>query len=95
MMNQRDLMTLLKEAMKSECSSQRRCEIQCSLCNAIGEYVNDPKRSVIRTLLELLYTDTLQNRPELLPTLFPFFAIVCGDHEEKYIFADVDWSIME
>jgi len=46
-------------------------------------------------LLGQIYYSTLQNRPELLPTLFPVFAIICGDREKGSIIADVDWTLTE
>lgn len=43
-------------------------------------------------LLDMLYIDTVHHRPEALPALFPFFAMICGDR--TYLMtADVDWSL--
>src|ERR1043166_3158969 len=36
-------------------------------------------RDTASTILGTVYVQTLQNRPELLPSLFPLFAALCGD----------------
>lgn len=100
-MKQSELKALLKEAANPECSWQRRNEIQCKLGDATaamnedGVYKIEGREAGLHLLLDSLYVSTVQNRPELLPTLFPAFAIICGDREEGILVADVDWSIVD
>ena len=100
-MRQKEVKALLEEAAKPGCSWQRRTEIQCQLCEATaamgknGVYKIKGRKAAFHMLLNDLYMDTLNNRPDLLPTLFPFFAVICGDRKEGYIVADhVDWGIV-
>lgn len=100
-MEQRELKALLDEAANPKCSWQRRNEIQCKLGEATaamgkdGVYELEGREAGLHLLLEALYVSTIQNRPELLPTLFPTFAIICGDREEGILIADVDWAIVD
>ena len=85
-MNQKELKELLNEAASPDTSWQRRNEIQRKLHHAaviwLGPVVNK------------LYVDTIQNRPDLLPYLFPFFAIVCGYDNTGSTLPNIDWSLM-
>jgi hypothetical protein len=91
-MDQLKIRDLLIEAANPECSERRINEIHCELGQAT---VMDVEVEVgFQTLLDSLYVRTVQNRPELLPTLFPIFAIICGDREEDMLIADVDWTIV-
>jgi len=98
--NQRELKGLLEEAARRDCSWKRRNEIQCLLgaasaaMGADGVYEIDNPEAGMHLVLGKLYTDTIQNRRELLPSLFPVFAVICGDREEGFICADVDWSLV-
>lgn len=98
-MNQKELRDLLKEAASSDCSWERRNEIQCKLgkaspaMKADGVYKINGQKAGMHLVLEKLYVDTIRNRPELLPSLFPAFAVICGDRQEGIICADVDWSL--
>ena len=99
-MNQRELKTLLDEAAKPDCSWQRRNEIQCRFgddspaMRADSVYETEGRGAGMHIVLDKLYVDTIENRPELLPVLFPVFAIICGDREDGMICADVDWSLV-
>ncbi|MCR4328790.1 MAG: hypothetical protein NUV53_04785 [Patescibacteria group bacterium] len=96
-MNQKELKLLLQEAASPDCPWQRRNEIQCKLgeaspaMRADGVYEIDGREAGMHLVLNQLYVDTIQNRPDLLPSLFPAFAVICGDREEGIICADVDW----
>lgn len=101
-MKQRELKALLEEAAKPDCTWQRRTQIQYRLGKATGAIGNDgiyetegQKEAGFKLLLNALYVTTVQNRPELLPTLFPTFAVICGDCEEGVLIADVDWSLVD
>ena len=99
-MDQRELKALLDEAAKPSCSWQRQNEIQCRLGEASPAMGVDGVRKIegpvegMQIVLDHLYTDTIQNRPDLLPALFPVFALICGDREDRTICADVDWSLV-
>jgi len=98
-MNQKELKALLQEAADPNCSWQRRNEIQCKLgqaspaMGADGVYEIEGREAGMHLVLDKLYVDTIQHRPELLPSLFPVFAVICGDRKEGIICADVDWSL--
>jgi len=99
-MNQRELKALLEEAAAPNCSPQRRNQIQCLLGEATaamgedGVYKIKGRAAGLHLLLDALYVETVQHRPELLPALFPAFAIICGDRKDGHIIAKVDWSRM-
>lgn len=97
-MKQQKVKELLEEAAKSDCTWQRRTDIQCLLRAATaagksGKYKSSRSVSGLLVALDTLYVQTIENKPEILPSLFPFFAIVCGDREEEMIYANVDWSL--
>jgi len=98
---QEDLKKLLIEAASPTCSPVRQSQIQILLSEASaamnehGVVVRDDGRLAgMLFLLEDLYVETLKHRPELLPTFFPVFAIVCGDRDEECVVADVDWNLV-
>ena len=99
-MDQREIKSLLQEASDRDCSWPRRIEIQGKLSGASaamgvnGIFKTDEPESGMLIVLENLYTNTILNYPELLPSLFPVFAIICGDREEGSICANVNWSLV-
>ena len=99
-MDQQRLMELLTEASKPECDSRRRNSIQVELGQASAAAGKDGvievegKVAGIHLVLETLYVQTILNRPELLPTLFPAFAVICGDRDENLVVADTNWSLV-
>lgn len=100
-MKQQELKALLKEAANPKCSWKRRNEIQCFLNEsmvATGDHSVHKTKSRedgINLILDTLYMSTLENRPQLLPTFFPVFAIICGDRKNGRLIAEVDWSIVD
>ena len=100
-MRQEEIRALLEEAANPNCDGRRRTSIQCLLDSAMpgnnpdGSYKITGWTAGQRALLNGLYVQTLTHRPELLPTLFPVFAAICGDREDPYDrTAKVDWSLM-
>lgn len=99
-MNQKELMELLQEAAKPNCSLWRRNEIGRKLYEASpatredGALEIDGREAGMQLILSSLYQDTLENRPALLPMMFPVFAMICGDRQEGMICANVDWSLI-
>jgi len=85
-MNQRELKELLNEAANPDTSRFRKGQIGGKLEQLASIWVGP----VIRKL----YTDTINNRPDLLPSLFPFFAIVCGYRDAGLSLPNIDWSLM-
>lgn len=99
-MNQKYLMALLQEAANPNCHFHRKNKIQCELSAAICQRgavdtaFDDGKREGLELVVSMLYNDALDNRPDLLPSLFPVFAILCGDRGPHMICSDVDWLLM-
>lgn len=99
-MDQREIKSLLQEASNQDCSFARRIEIQCKFAKASaamgddGIYKTNRPESGFVVVLDSLYTSTILNCPESLPSLFPVFAIICGDREKGSLYADVDWSLV-
>lgn len=48
----------------------------------------------IRQMILRIFVNTLIECPEHLPTLFPFFALCCGDRKEGAMCADIEWSLL-
>lgn len=99
-MEQRHVMSLLKEAASPGCHYHRRNQIQCKLSEAASEKdrtgagFDEGKKEGIKLVLDKLYADTLEHNPELLPSLFPVFAIICGDRKKGMLCANVDWTLL-
>lgn len=99
-MNQKILMALLQEASDPNCHFHRKNQIQCELKNGMDKKgssettFDEGKREGLELVMGKLYNDVLDNRPDLLPSLFPVFAILCGDREPHTICSDADWSLM-
>ena len=100
LMDQREIKSLLQEACNQDCSWTRRTEIQCEFGKASaamgvnGIYKAEGPGSGLIAFLDELYIDTLVNRPEFLLSLFPVFAMICGDREGGSICTGVDWSLV-
>ena len=98
-MQQEKIRELLIEASQCNCSWQRRTQIQVDLKNASaalghdGVYEIDTKAAGLALILEKLYVDTLEVAPHILPSLFPVFALICGDREQSFVVADIEWDI--
>jgi len=85
-MEQRRIRELLEEAADPHCPPQRRAEIQQELSEAAHER--------FRVLAEELFVEVVEHRLELLPVLFPTFAILCGDRCEREPLArGVNWLL--
>ena len=93
-MKQQEVIALLQEAGHLDCTSQRRNEIRGLLTsamknvpNSVGDYV---------AMGDYLFQQTADNRPDILPSLFPVFALICGDREyESHMMCEIDWLAME
>ncbi|OGY61286.1 MAG: hypothetical protein A3H06_01025 [Candidatus Colwellbacteria bacterium RIFCSPLOWO2_12_FULL_44_13] len=85
-MNQIELKMLLDEAANPYTSRFRR--------NQIGDKLVQLAPIWLDMIVRKLYMDTINNRPDLLPLQFPFFAIVCGFRDAGSNLPNVDWSLM-
>jgi hypothetical protein len=100
-MDQKQIMELLQEAAQPDCTCQRINQIQLELSRATVAMGTDGVRKIegkeagISVVLNTLFADTFKNRRDLLPTLFPAFAIICGDRYHPGFTTNVDWSIVE
>ncbi len=99
-MDQNVLKALLEEAAQSNCTWERRNAIQCLLGEASvalgedGAFESEGREAGMQLVLDKLYVDVIDHRPEVLPALFPVFALLCGDRKEGLMCADVDWSLV-
>lgn len=99
-MDQQRIKELLYEAARLTASEYIRfSQIQCELGDAIYKTtsgsVNEDKTDSLRLILDQALVATRNHRPDLLPTLFPVIAIICGDRLEGKIVADPDWSLVD
>ena len=94
-MKQKMIKKLLKEAAGKDCSKCRRGQIIYCFSRSV-KLTKNHTDSKLRTQVTLvnLFWDTLENRPETLLTLFPYFATVCGNRENNKDTAKVDWSLV-
>ena len=98
------LKRLLEEAADSSTSTQRRAKIQSLL--AEGTYARRNKGTHrpdsqaagkamgIELVLDALFVELVQNRPDLLSSYYPVFALLCGDGGQGFLGA-IDWSLIE
>ena len=95
-MTQIRLKRLLEEAASQTCSAERHNAIICQLLDeAPGDLSRiEGEEAGIRLVLNCLWESTVQNRPDLLPSLFPAFAIMCGERKESVMIAHIDWSLI-
>jgi len=100
-MKQQKLKNLLEEAAGSQCSQDRRAKIQSIILGYVSKrkypykITNPAESRLLKLLINELYLDTSMNRPDLLPTLFPAFVMLCSYSESESIVENVDWSIVD
>jgi len=99
-MDQLKIKGLLVEAARSDCPNALREEIERKLFFASpgGDddlAGRDDLRAGMRTVLMRLWTKTSESRPDYLPKLFPFFALLCGDRSDGDHFARIDWYLLD
>lgn len=92
-MEQRLIKQLLEEAVTAD--AQRRAAIQTELINAVRARLPDSRIMGIRDVMDNMLVEVYQNRPDYLPRLLAFFLLVCGNHDEEFIFADIDWTLVD
>lgn len=99
-MNQARILTLLKEASQPDCSLQRFTEIQCELGSASaatradGTYDAEGRVAGLLVVFDHLIVDVWQNRRDMLPALFPVFALISGDRDHGFIIAGINWELV-
>ncbi|MBI4021586.1 MAG: hypothetical protein HY369_05065 [Candidatus Aenigmarchaeota archaeon] len=87
-MNQTHLLELLTTAAASG-SDAELGSIHATLRSACGH-----QHPVVGNFMSRLFDSATKHRPDLLPTLFPAFALLCGDRDPAFDFADIDWTLM-
>ena len=98
-MDQRLITQLLKEASCRDCLPARRQEIADIFLAATPEGDNElaPGNDIaagIRTVLMRIWTKATEEKPEVLPLLFPVFALICGDKTGPH-FSRINWEIFD
>jgi len=92
-MIQSEIKRLLEEAANLECSLKKRTEIQRLLEDEIVK--GEEQTNGIKSVFNNLYVETIENRPELLPTLFPAFAVMCSERDDGMVITTrIDWELM-
>jgi hypothetical protein len=95
--DQREIKQLLMEASDPTCTEARREIIRDSLLHGLPGMPSarrDREHLEISHVLTDLLESTIRHRPEILPSLFPFFALACGEREDNYLFAEIDWTLL-
>ena len=99
-MRQIEIMELLGEAAGRRCTSARRTQIACKMAESLRspeegmDSEDEGKLEAFNLVFTTLWERTAQNRPALLPTLFPAFALLCGDKDDDVMLATIDWSLV-
>ncbi len=96
-MNPEELMCLLTEASQKNCSQKRRVEILSFLLAPLADDVEEENNEVYRywrLYISDLYNDMVNNRPNLLPALYPAFAKLCGPRKNGSFTAPINFSPM-
>ena len=91
-LSQQDIMNLLIEGA-GDVTPQRWARIHVTLTHAMPEFELDKTSHGLHIVVDKLLTDTKINRPDLLPSLFPVIAALCGETDGTWL-ADIDWSVM-
>jgi hypothetical protein len=84
-MEQSVIKEILDEAVTAD--SNRILEIQILLTKSVGGTKED---DIVKIVLNTLFIQTHLKDPTILPSLFPFFSLVCGN--KKVTEAVIDWS---
>jgi hypothetical protein len=83
---------LLAEAAKPETPMIRLTQIQCELghataaLNSDGVYEVDTPAAGIYAMVKAVFVATARLDRAMIPGLFPFFAVACGDREPDVLF---------
>ena len=94
-MKQKDIMALLKEAAEPRCALKRRKAILADLQKEVFGPSNDSRRLGLDIILGAAFKTTLEAKPDHLVSLFPVFALLCGDRQENEVVAsEVDFSLL-
>lgn len=94
-MKQARIKALLIEASQPACPEGRRVAIQGLLGRELPKDPDDDARMEgLSLVFSQLYDSARRHRPDLLLSLFPVFAILCGDRDEGSVVCDVEWSLV-
>lgn len=91
-----DVYKLLLEASFEDTSVHRLNKIQVELCDAIrnNNSCTDKRIHGIMLVLDTVFCETIENNRELLPSLLPMFAIICGDRLENTVIGHAEWDVI-
>jgi hypothetical protein len=93
-MKQSYLKQLLIEASQPTCTPERRNKIHLELTQAaLPDEIGTPQEGVT-AVLDSMYVQTIENKPQYLPALFPLFALICAERPAQCWAADIDWSLV-
>ncbi len=107
-MQQKRILELLQEASQPNCTLARANQIELELREGCPKHVDqeNPRGGERENgyeegrcdghdeVINSLFVDTFEKRRELLPSLFPLFAMICGDKDDNMMRADIDWSLL-
>lgn len=100
-MKQKEIMALLVEASDPRCSERSLNQIHLALQRAMKwqtpgvriEY-EWGKVEGLQLAMNALYMETISHHRDQLPSLFPVFAMFCGDRKANAYVADINWKLM-
>ncbi|MFA6526565.1 MAG: hypothetical protein WCT26_04105 [Candidatus Buchananbacteria bacterium] len=93
------IMELLKEAVSA--TTARRNSICCELSEATaaldadGVYEIDTPEAGLHLVVNDLFFELEKNHPDLFPTFFPVFSMLCGNREKGGIICDIRWDLVD
>ena len=94
-MKQERIMELLKEAAEPKCPPVRLNEIRDEF--DIGfpklQIRGEGAAEALYLIGVCLFTSTVEHCREKLPSLFPVFAMIYGDHADNVICANTNWLL--
>lgn len=98
-MKQGQILELLKELAEPDCTLRRCATIHGLLTDAAagGNTVEDDMKGGMAVIMDALFVQTMMNNSALFPSLFPIFAMICGDREDPAdsMTEKVEWELMK
>ncbi len=105
-MDQKQIKNLLVEASGHDCRKERLEEIFSQLWNETkiaklslsGHWLHAGEDIGTTTILQSLWKDCLTNRQEAMLSLFPIFALLCGNRtpaeEKRGKLPKIEWNLL-
>lgn len=94
-MDQERIAQLLHQASFTDCARDQIRNILDELLQAIPLQKSHKDRCGLteRQIADRLFTDTIREDPRRLCSLFPVFALLCGERGKAKL-PEIDWSVM-